>query len=34
MKENRSFDSYFGLLPGVNGTTSARCRATGEEARG
>jgi len=27
MKENRSFDSYFGRLAGVNGATSAVCRA-------
>src|ERR1043166_7889938 len=27
MKENRSFDSYFGRLAGVNGATSAVCHA-------
>jgi phospholipase C len=27
MKENRSFDSYFGRLPGVDGATSATCKA-------
>jgi phospholipase C len=25
LKENRSFDGYFGALPGVNGATSATC---------
>jgi len=25
MKENRSFDGYFGLLPGVDGTDAASC---------
>ncbi len=29
LKENRSFDSYFGLFPGVNGTTTGKVKVNG-----